>query len=94
MNGLTAELKKLGFFCGIELEVYAQDIGSYTTLMIESDTKGVDESYRYTFYKQTFYPHYPNKIMIYGEHLTASQLLERVERYFINRKKYMVERRT
>ncbi|HBG5346137.1 TPA: hypothetical protein KQG29_003576 [Clostridioides difficile] len=93
MSSLTAELYELGFNCGIELEVYIQDTGTYTSLVIEGFQKGVEEPYTYDFYKQTFYPHYPNKITVYGEHLNPSQLIERVERYFINRKKYMSERR-
>lgn len=94
MSRLTAKLYELGFNCGIEFEIYIQDTGTYTSLIIEGIRIGVDEPYTYDFYKQTFYPHYPNKITVYGERLLPSQLIERVERYFINRNKYMAERRT
>lgn len=91
MSSLTDELRELGFLCGIEQEIYIQDTGKYTSLIIEGERKGGDDSYRYDFYKQTFYPHYPNKVTVYGENMTASMLLDRVERYIINRKIYLAE---
>ena len=91
MSTLTDELRKLGFLCGIEQEIYIQDTGKYTSLIIEGEHKGDDIFYRYDFYKQTFYPHYPNKVTVYGENMTASILLDRVERYLINRKMYIAE---
>ena len=90
MSGLSDELRQLGFLCGIEQEIYIQDTGKYTSLIIEGEMKGGD-IYRYDFYKQTFYPHYPNKVTVYGENMTASMLLDRVERYIINRKIYLAE---
>lgn len=91
MSKLTGELRELGFLCGIEQEIYIQDTGKHTSLIIEGERKGDDNSYRYDFYKQTFYPHYPNKVTVYGENMTASILLDRVERYLTNRKIYMAE---
>jgi hypothetical protein len=91
MSVLTEELRELGFLCGIEQEIYIQDTGKYTSLIIEGERKGDDNSYRYDFYKQTFYPHYPNKVTIYGENMKDVILLERVERYLINRKIYIDE---
>jgi|GEM_PF-1056290 len=91
MSGLTDELRGLGFLCGIEQEIYIQDTGKYTSLIIEGERKGGDNSYKYDFYKQTFYPNYPNKVTVYGQNMTASMLLDRVERYIINRKKYLAE---
>lgn len=89
MSILTDKLNELGFLCGIEEEIYIQDTGKYTTLIIEGERKGDDNSYRYDFYKQTFYPHYPNKVTVYGENMTAPMLLDRVEQYLINRKLYI-----
>lgn len=91
MSTLTEELKGLGFLCGVEQEIYIQDTGKYTSLIIEGERKGDDNTYQYDFYKQTFYPHYPNKVTVYGEHMTASVLLDRVERYIINRKMYLAD---
>lgn len=91
MSSLTEELKELGFLCGIEQEIYIQDTGKYTSLIIEGERKGGDICYKYDFYKQTFYPHYPNKVTVYGKDMTTSMLLERVERYIINRKMYLAE---
>ncbi len=88
---LTERLYELGFLCGIELEIYIQDTGKYTSLIIEGDQKGGGATYRYDFYKQTFYPHYPNKITVYGENMTAVQLLERVESYLFHRQQYLAE---
>ncbi|EJD5807316.1 hypothetical protein M2J90_002633 [Listeria monocytogenes] len=92
MNGLTKELQKLGFYCGIELILYIQDTGNYTSLVIEGEN--YQGSIYYDFYKQTFYPHYPNKITVYGEYLSPSQLIERVEIYLTNRKKFIEERKS
>lgn len=91
---LTMELKKYGFLCGIELKSYVLDTGRYTSLFIEGHKKESELIYHYNFYKQTFYPHYPNKVTVYGEHLLPAQLLKRVERYFINRKRFLSERST
>ena len=91
MSKLPDELRELGFLCGIEQEIYIQDTGKHTSLIIEGERKGDDNSYSYDFYKQTFYPHYPNKVTVYGENMTASILLDRVERYLINRKIFMAE---
>lgn len=91
MSILTKELRKLGFLCGVEQELYIQDTGKHTSLIIEGEQEGDDTEYYYDFYKQTYYPQYKNTITVYGEHMNTSQLLERVERYFINRKKYIEE---
>ena len=88
---LTEKMYELGFICGIKLEIYIQDTGKYTSLIIEWERKGGDSTYTYDFYKQTFYPHYPNKITVYVENMTAVQLIERVGRYFYNRKIYISE---
>lgn len=88
---LTERLYEFGFLCGIELEIYIQDTGKHTSLMIEGEQKGGDSTYYYDFYKQTFYPHYPNKITVYGENMTAVQLLERVESYLFHRQQYLAE---
>lgn len=93
MSHLTTELRKLGFLCGVEQEIYIQDTGMYTSLIIEGEKKGSDKFYTYDFYKQTFYPRYLNKVTVYGENINTSQLLERVERYFFNREKYIEERK-
>ncbi|EAG8233298.1 hypothetical protein K9128_000460 [Listeria monocytogenes] len=90
MSGLTKELQKLGFYCGIELIIYIQDTGVYTSLIIEGEN--YQDSINYDFYKQTFYPHYLNRITIYGEHLSPAQLIERVEIYLTNREKFIEER--
>lgn len=87
---LTEKLHERGFLCGIELEIYLQDTGRYTSLIIEGN-KADDGIYRYDFYKQTFYPHYPNKVTVYGEEMSASTLLDRVDNYFTNRKLYLDE---
>ncbi|MGX7198776.1 hypothetical protein [Enterococcus nangangensis] len=87
---LTEKLYELGFLCGIELEIYIQDTGKYTSLIIENEYKGGD-IYRYDFYKKTFYPRYPNQTTVYGENMTAVELLERVERYLENRQQYLAE---
>jgi hypothetical protein len=94
MSQLTESLKKYGFFCGIELEVYVLDTGNFTSLVIEGTKQQGRYPYLYDFYKQTFYPFRQNKITVYGEKLTPAQLLQRVERYFTNRKKYTDKRRT
>lgn len=91
---LTEELYQLGFLCGIESEIYIRDTGKYTSLVIESERKGGDVQYRYDFYKQTFYPHYPNKVTIYGENMPASVLLKRVKQYLFNREQYLAEQQT
>ncbi|MBF2419100.1 MULTISPECIES: hypothetical protein [Bacilli] len=91
---LTEELYQLGFLCGIELEIYILDTGKYTSLIIEGNRKGGDARYSYDFYKQTFYPHYPNKVTIYGEHLPAPLLLKRVKQYLYHRKQYLAEQQT
>lgn len=91
MSKLTDEITELGFLCGIEQEIYIQDTGKHTSLIIEGERKGDDILYRYDFYKQTFYPYYPNKVTLYGENMTASILLDRVEQYLINHKIYMAE---
>ncbi|HGM4082872.1 TPA: hypothetical protein ACKPEE_000159 [Listeria monocytogenes] len=90
MSGLTKELQRLGFYCGIELIIYIQDTGVYTSLVIEGEN--YPNGIYYDFYKQTFYPHYLNRITVYGEHLSPAQLIERVEIYLTNRKKFIEER--
>lgn len=87
----TKRLHQLGFLCGVELEVYIQDTGKYTSLIIEGKQKGGESNYQYDFYKQTFFPHYPNRITVYGEHMTAVQLLKRVKRYLCHRQQYLAE---
>jgi len=88
---LTEKLSALGFFCGIELELYIQDTGNYTSLIIEG-TRGIGESlYRYDFYKQTFSLRFPNQVTVYGENMTASMLLHRVKRYMLNRQAYLTK---
>lgn len=91
MSGLTKELTQLGFFCGIELEIYLQDTGEYTSLIIEGQ-QAESGHYEYSFYKKTFYPHYPNSTTVYGEHLSPARLIERVENCLHNRKKFIEER--
>lgn len=76
MSSLTDELRQLAFICGIEQEIYIQDTGKHTSLIIEGKCKGGNNTYKYDFYKQTFYPHYPNKVTVYGENMTASMLLD------------------
>lgn len=90
---LTRELKKYGFMCGIELTTYVLDTGKYTTLVIEGHGSNGETVYRYDFYKQTFYTHYPNKVTVYGEKLSAAQLLKRVYQYFIGRENYIAGRK-
>ncbi|EAE2781376.1 hypothetical protein E1X98_00255 [Listeria monocytogenes] len=90
MSELTHTLKELGFYCGIEQELYLQDTGQYTSLIIEGIQKGSDV--RYDFYKQTFYPRYPNSVTVYGEQMTEQELVERVKRYLLNRRLYLQER--
>ena len=92
MSRLTVELKQFGFFCGIENQLYLLDTGKYTTLIIEGFKKPQSIYYQYDFYKQTFYPHYHNKITVYGERLAPINLLKRVQRYFANRYNYLEER--
>ena len=48
--------------------------------------------YLYVFYKQTFYPHHPNTVTVYGAGLTAFYLIQRVTKYLTNRKNYLEER--
>lgn len=86
---LTAELAKLDFLCGIEFVIYYRNTGAYTMLIIEGIREGNEALYCYDFYKQTFYPHGSNKVTIYGEKLTASQLLRRVKQYLKNREHYL-----
>ncbi|EAD7632636.1 hypothetical protein AB290_11990 [Listeria monocytogenes] len=88
---LTEKLYELGFACGIELESYIQDTGKYTSLIIECEQKEGEITYYYDFYKQTFYLHSPNKITVYGENMTAVQLLGRVESYLCHRQQYLTE---
>ncbi|ECL7021586.1 hypothetical protein FTO91_14300 [Listeria monocytogenes] len=90
MSGLTKELKRLAFYCGVELELYIRDTGTYTSLIIEGEE--THQGIRYAFYKQTFYSHYPNAITVYGESLSPAMLIERVELYLENRKKFIEER--
>ncbi|MEI3611455.1 hypothetical protein [Pseudogracilibacillus sp. SO30301A] len=94
MSLLTEELKKLGFHCGIEFQVYTQDTGKYTSLIIEGNRQAGQAIYTYDFYKVTFYPNYTNRVTIYGEHLTPFQLLKRVKNYIYYREKYLKQRRT
>lgn len=68
---LTERLYELGFLCGIELEIYIQDTSKHTLLIIEGEQKGSGATYRYDFYKQTFYSHYSNKITICEKNMTA-----------------------
>ena len=91
---LTEEFYKLGFLCGIEQEIYIRDTGNYTSLIIEGERKGGDGLYSYDFYKQTFYPHYPNKVTVYRENLPAPLLLKRVRQYLFNREQYIKEQQT
>ncbi|MDO0919931.1 hypothetical protein QN079_15895 [Enterococcus sp. FZMF] len=91
---LTEELATLGFLCGIEMIVYSQNTGAYTMLIIEGSHAENESLYRYDFYKQTFYPHGSNKITVYGEKLTAPQLLRRVKQYLSNRERYLNNRKT
>lgn len=91
MSELTKILKELGFYCGIEQELYLQDTGQYTSLIIEGTLKG--GGYHYDFYKQTFYSRYPNTINVYGEQMTEQELVERVRRYVVNRRIYLEERK-
>lgn len=69
----------------IELTIYIQDTRVYTSLVIEGEK--YQNGTHYDFYKQTFYPHYSNRITVYGEHLASVQLIERVEIYLTNRRK-------
>ncbi|MEQ7044618.1 hypothetical protein ABQD85_07510 [Enterococcus gallinarum] len=69
--------------------VYSQNTGAYTILIIEGSRAENESLYRYDFYKQTFYPHGSNKVIVYGEKLTAPQLLRRVKQYLKNRKHYL-----
>jgi hypothetical protein len=86
---LTEELAALGFLCGIEMIVYSQNTGAYTMLIIEGSRAENESLYRYDFYKQTFYPHGSNNVTVYGEKLTAPQLLRRVNQYLKNRERYL-----
>lgn len=80
--------------CLGDLEVYLLDTGKYTSLIIEGFKSEREVVYHYDFYKKTFYPRHPNKVTVYGENLSPSRLLERVERYFSNRKRFLDERGT
>lgn len=91
---LTEELYQLGFLCGGELEIYIRDTGKYTSLIIEGNRKGGDVLYRYDFYKQTFYPYYPNKVTVYGGNMSAPLLLKRVKQYLANRERYLADQIT
>lgn len=86
---LTEKLETLGFFCGIEQELYLLDTGKHTSLIIEGRQKSRSVYFYYDFYKQTFSPHFSNKIVIYGENLNAPTLLRRVEKCLLNREKYL-----
>jgi len=86
---LTEELAALGFLCGIEMIVYSQNTGAYTMLIIEGSRAKNESLYRYDFYKQTFYQHGSHKVTVYGEKLTAPQLLRRVKQYLKKRKHYL-----
>ncbi|MYV16062.1 hypothetical protein GB993_00770 [Lactobacillus rossiae] len=77
---LTSYLATKYFNCGIERLCYYRDLGPRTTLYIE----GVIIShsyYEYQFYKATFLPHHTTKYVVYAEHLTMSQLVNRVGHY-------------
>lgn len=91
---LTEKLYSVGFLCGIESEIYIRDTGKYTSLIVEGKRKGGDAQYRYDFYKQTFYPHYPNEVTIYGKNMPAALLLKRVKQYLFNREQYLTEQQT
>lgn len=91
MSVLTKELKRWGFLSGIENTLYYLDTGTYTTLFIERCEESKDSFFCYDFYKQTFYCHYSNQIVLYGIHLSANQLLQRVQQYMDNRNRYLQE---
>ena len=88
-------LKNFGFVCvqaDEAEELYFLDTGRSTTLFIEGKMElhsEYGEEFYYDFYKKTFYERHANKDTVYGEHLDAMKIVDRVSRYFENREKYL-----
>lgn len=96
MSGiLENRLKNFGFVCvqaDEAEELYFLDTGRSTTLFIEGKMElhsEYGEEFYYDFYKKTFYERHANKDTVYGEHLDAMKIVDRVSRYFENREKYL-----
>lgn len=92
---LENRLGKFGFVCvqaDEDEELYFLDTGRSTTLFIEGKMEPdpeCGEEFYYDFYKKTFYESYANQDKVYGEHLDAMKIIDRVEQYFVNRERYL-----
>lgn len=91
-------ISKYGFICGQtdeEGEMYYLQTGKYTALIIEGKYEPHEEygeEMYYEFYKQGSHPGFP-KSDVLGEHLDSNQLIERLERYFKNRERFLAEQK-
>lgn len=88
---LESRLKRFGFLCiqaDAEEEAYLLNTGRSTTLFVEGRLEP-DEEFYYDFYKKTFYERYANRETVYGSHLDALEIIDRVERYFKNRERFL-----
>lgn len=92
------KLSKYGFICGQadeKGELYYLQTGRYTALYIEGKYEPheeFDEELYFDFYKQSNHPQY-SKCDVLGEHLDCVQIIERVERYFKNRERFIREQK-
>lgn len=77
MRTINQRFKSLGFQVGIASQVFVRDISSRTSLVVEGKREKGYSTYRYAFYKITYYPKGSHE-KVYMENASPKRVLQRV----------------
>jgi|GEM_PF-5076635 len=85
-RGIERELGQYGFIRAVDAESYVLQTGKNTFLIVENEE--FEGRFYYNFYKQSGFRQVHLKF--YGKMLREKQLIVRVEKYFKNRRKFLL----
>ncbi|UJL48145.1 hypothetical protein KFZ58_02390 [Virgibacillus sp. NKC19-16] len=77
MRTINQRFLGLGFQVGIPSQVFIRDISIRTSLVVEGHREKGYSTYRYTFYKITYYPKGSHE-KVYMENASPRRVLQRV----------------
>lgn len=75
---LDERFRSLGFNVGIPYQVYVLDLSRQTMLIVEGVREKGYATYRYSFYKRTYFPNGKKREKVYAENVSASRVLHQV----------------
>ncbi|QDI92494.1 hypothetical protein EPH95_15925 [Salicibibacter halophilus] len=77
MKTITDRFRELGFQVGVSHQVFVKDLSKNTSLIVEGERKQGYVTYRYMFYKVTYYPRGKDE-KVYMENASPRRVLHRV----------------